>query len=456
MEYRETGLPQDAMVFKAFAAFNKNVELPDFQGMPLPSEFVDSLVTFPVRIAQVLNTAGQSPQMMSLALLNVMPPETYSVVEKSFGADMLALVKEAGTHQRTGFAYIDEASDSIKLLTLASSIASFDDFTSVTAQVEAQLDALMMGDAPANGQLMIPSMPDTKIYDRLSETLLNHTSSPQLEGMFTDKLIDFRMANERLKDKLMQAGLGGQGPEGMGMPGSPDNEFRYPAFEDTNLLDDAKVRAAYNVLINDSRVYPEDFEAAIEVAQTLSTIPATKNPLTIAGALLDVGIREMGPDDFNFLGKKLDWDVIDLLKDNSIRRIRSPQDILKAPEEFRQIVVANAAVSLGQMKLAGEKMEEMMQEQQVPKEILPIFLAQNLRQLSAVASMMERTLKPVLGQTAAPELDSLFTSNLGALRSLIEEKAPKRTNNPFDLDKGNDNAPFPPKKKGFGNDFTLD
>ncbi len=455
MEYRETGLPQDVMVFKAFTAFNKNVERPDTQGMPVPAAIIDEMVSFPVRIAQVLNTAGQGPQLMSLALLNVMPPETYSVVEKQFGADMVALVKEAGTHQRTGFAYINEASDPIKLLTLASSIASFDDFTRMSGQIEQQLDSLMMGDAPANGQLMIPTMPDTKIYDRLSESLLNQTSSPTLEGMFTDKLVDFRMANDRLKDKLSAAGLDQQmGMMGMGLPGG-ENEFRYPSFEETKLLDDPKVRAAYSVLINDSRVYPEDFEAAIEVAQTLSTVPATKNPLSIAGALLDVGVRELGPDDFGFLGKKLDWDVIDLLKDNGIRRVRSPQDILKAPEEFRQIVVANAAVSVGQMKLAGEKMEEMMQEQQVPKEIMPIFLAQNLRQIAAVSSMLERTLKPVIGQTGAPEIDTLFTSNLTALRELIAEKAPKR-GNPFDLDKGNDNSPFPPKKKGFGNDFSLD
>lgn len=459
MDYRETGLPQDPTVFKAFMTFSKNVEQPDFGGMAPPMEGMEQ---FPVRVAQVLYGVGQGPQMLSLALLNVMPPQTYSIVEKSFGRDVVALMEEAGRHNRTDFAYISEASDSIKLLTLASSIATFDDMRKLSEKAEEQLTALESGQPPADGNLMIPMLPDMRRYDRLGEALVSHTSSPALENMFIEKLGDLRIQKDQLDSKLASLGIMGPGmgmDPSMGMPGSmAANDFRYPAFEDTKLMNDPKVQAAYDVLKADLRVRPEDFEGALAVGELLST---TKNPLAVAGALLDVGIQGLGPDDFPFLDKKLDWDVIELVKNNSLAAIQSPVQLDRAPQEFKMIAVANAAVSLGQMRESAASMLDMLKEQgeQIPEQVRPMLMAQALQPLNVMSIMMDRMISPVLGKTGTPEIDDLFRQNLTAMRDFIKENvpAPKPRSNNFRLPGDNDND-APPKgpKKGFGQDFSLD
>ncbi|MDE1151978.1 MAG: hypothetical protein PW788_05505 [Micavibrio sp.] len=461
MEYRETGLPQNPTIYKAFMTFTKNVEKPEINGDPgmeLPPEALENMTNFPVRVAQLLNSTGAGPTLVSLAMLSVMPPETYGVVEKSFGKEMVELMQESARHDRTGFAYIAEASDAVKLLTLASSVASFEDFQKLAEKTDAALTNLEMGQPPADGQLMIPVLPDTKIYDRLGDAIINTTSSPQLEALFTERFVDFRIANDQLKAKISSMGLDQQlGMMGMGMPGSPDNEFRYPSFEETKLLDDPKVRGAYELLTRDGRVLPEDFEGALEAAQLLSTAPATKNPLAVAGALIDVGIRAIGPDDFPFLDKKLDWDVIDLVKNNSVRRIRTPQELLTAPEEFRQIAVASAASSLSQMKKAGSEMiDGLANEEQIPEQIRPMIIMQTLQPMAGMANAMYRTLTPVLGKTGAPEIDAAFTTNMKELKEFIESNT-KSLRERFNPGANNNNKPpEPPKKKGFGQDFSLD
>lgn len=460
MDFRETGLPMDQTVYKAFMMFSKNAkdsfkDIPpeiaaDMQDMPPPENF-------PVRVAQVLNQAGANdPQVLSLALLNVMPPQTYSIVEKSFGADMIRLMEEAGKHNLTGFAYIAEASDAVKLLTLASAIATFEEFGRVSQKAGEQLEKLAGGEQPKNGQFMIPMMPDTRIYDRLSEILTDKTSSPALESLFTQKLGDFRFANEQLKEKIIGLGIADQLPPqlGLGEPGG-FNAFRYPSFGETTLFDDPKVRAAYDVLTSHTRVAPDAFEAALAVGQILSNDVASKNPTAIAAGLLGVGIRNLNDADFEFLDKKIDWDVIELLRNNSPEKVQHPMQLMRAPQEFKQIILANAVSALGHMKEGLSQMKEMLEmREEIPQEARPMILAENLQRLLFMTDMMEESVR-FLGDTGAPELQQKFSDRLKEVRADIGQNMP-------DIPRalppgfGGFRPPKPPKNPGGGQSFDFE
>lgn len=444
MDYRETGLPMDQTVYKAFMMFTKNAK-DAAKGMAnIPG--MDDPANFPVRVAQVLHQSGANdPKLLSLALLNVLPPQTYSAIEKSFGQEMTGLMEEAGKHNKTGFAYITEASDNVKLLTLASAIATFDEFGQVSQIAEQQLDKLASGEEPPGGSLMLPMMPDSMVYERLSAALMDKTSSPALESLFQQKLSDFRWANQQLQDKISGMGIADQLPPGMGMGpgqgGMPDmSDLRYPSFEETTLLDDPKVRAAYEVLTTHTRVAPETFEAALEVGKILSNDVASKNPTAIAAGLLTIGIRGLNASDFEFLDKKLDWDVTELLKNNTPSKVRSPAQLMRAPEEFKQIMMANMISSLGHLKDGVGMMKDMIDmREEIPAEVRPMIIAENLDNMLFMTEMMEDTAR-IIGDAGAPELGKAFREKLTEARQIISDNMPKIPRAQPGL-----GMPFPPK-----------
>lgn len=442
MEFRETGLPMDQTVYKAFMMFSKNAKdaakgMASIPGMDDPADF-------PVRVAQVLNQAGaNNPKVLSLALLNVMPPQTYAAIEKSFGEEMTGLMQEAVKHNTTGFAYITEASDNVKLLTLASAIATFDEFGQVSKIAEQQLDKLASGEEPPGGSLMLPMMPDSLVYERLAAALMDKTTSPALESLFQQKLSDFRWANQQLQDKISGMGIADQLPPGMAPPpgGAPDlSSFRYPSFEETALLDDPKVRAAYEVLTTHTRVAPDAFEAALEVGKILSNDVASKNPTAIAAGLLSIGIRGLGPADFEFLDKKLDWDVTEILKNNTPSKVRSPAQLMRAPDEFKQVMLANMVATLDRMKEGVTMLKDMIEmREDIPAEVRPMIIADNLENMLFMTEMMEDTAR-IIGEAGAPELRKMFGEKLKEARQTISDNMPQtpRAQPGFGM-------PFPPQ-----------
>ena len=455
MDYRAAGFPQnDINVLKAFTTYSKNAkDLARDTGM---SE------DFGIKIAQTLNSAGADPKMLVLALLSTTPPAAWGVFERTYGKDVVDQMEESMKHTRTGYAYIDQASDSVKLLAMASAIAIFDEFKQKNEKMDAQLSGLMGGITDMSQlESILPGMiqsllPDTSVYAQLSRNLADHTTSPQLEQLFAEKLEEFKQAQQEQQEKLAQFGIMVGGP-GMGPMGAPP-EARYPSFAESGLLDDPKVRAAYDVVTSNPRVMPEDFEGALGAAQLLSTLPASKNPTAIASALVDIGIRDLGNDDFGFLDKKLDWDVIDLLKQYGIRNPATISALPDCPVEVKQIVVANLTSQLDHLKEGVTGMldkisnapEGMPMDMEVPPELRRMMEMQAVQQMQGISARAQRIVRPLAGTIDAPELEAAFSQKIQALQEFISEHAPKE---PKLLPPGKPD--FPPRRKP-GNDLSFD
>lgn len=184
-----------------------------------------------------------------------------------------------------------------------------------------------------------------------------------------------------------------------------------------------KVRAAYELLTQHTRVLPEDFEGALYVGKLLSTLSPTQNPTAIAAGLIDVGIREMGRYDSVFLQKKLDWDVMEVLNTSTVYQISHPQQVLAAPIEFRQIAVANAvAVMDDALKGGTEFMKVVADHPEYPKSAI----MQNMMQLKRVSIMSQQLFAPALGRTEMPELDRLFADKIKELNRFIDQHLPRQ------------------------------
>lgn len=475
MDYRSSGLPQNDMaVFKAYSTYAKNAkDLTQETGL---SE------DFGIKIAQAINTATNGDSnLVTLALMSTMPPATWGVVERSFGKDIVGQMEESIKHSRTGYAYIDQASEPVKLLALASAIALFDELKEKNDKAAQQLENLLGGmggmgpdGMPDMGALesalpgMIQGMlPDTNVYGQLAHNLADKISYPQLAQELTDKLDEFKFAQAEQQEKLAQMGIIIGGP-GMGPMGAP-SEVRYPSFEETGLLDDPKVRAAYDVITSNPRTLPESFEGAIAAGKLLTTLPVSKNPLAVAGALLDIGIRDLNNDDFEFLDKKLDWDVIDLVKNYSTHNPMMQGKLAEAPVEAKQIVVANLTAQLGHMREGMQGMldrmsqppADMPEDMEVPPELKRMMdqlkrstEMQAVQQAAGVSMLAQRAVRPLLGTLDAPALEDAFRKNVQALQEFVAEHTPKE---PKMLPPANDEGftDFPRRKKP-GNDFSFD
>ncbi|MEZ0260587.1 MAG: hypothetical protein ACAH80_06225 [Alphaproteobacteria bacterium] len=445
-DYRETGLPQDPTVFRAFKTYEKNAK--DAAAELGLSE------DFPVRVAQAINTTmAADSTLLSAALLSVVPRPSWDIIEKNFGKATTALMEEADLHNRTGYAYIDQASEPVKAIALASAIAAFSEFKTISEGIEQAVTKVISGQAPMESlQQKMMMMPNVEVYAHLQKALSDKSGSPALEALFQERFDAFREAREAHNEKLAEMGIVFTMP-GQPMPGMASAELRFPAFEDTGLLDDAKVRAVYEVITNHPRVQPDDFEGALAAAKMLSELPASKNPTAIAGALLDVGLRSLGPDDHQFLKTKIDWDVLELLSAHSVRDPLTPAALKAAPEEFQQIVIANATAALGHakegIKGALESLDQqdfaMPEEMTMPPELKMMMKMQALQQLDMLAAMSRHMIGPVLGHTAAPELEKAYEQSLKDAQQFIRDNAPKQQKL----------LPPPPRKKP-GNDFTFD
>ena len=430
MDFRDSGLPQDPTLFKAFTTYMQNMK-------EAPEQVRDQ--SLPLRTAQLLGTTANDNQAATVALLQVMPPDTWSVIEKRFGKDAASALKDFHRHNNTGYAYLKDASPVVKQLTLAGAILNFDDFQKVSERLEQQIDQLMIS---GEGNLSIPMAPAALFFDKVGSAALDTSGAPQLEELFLDKLYTYRAAQNALAEKLESLGM--QIP-GMASDPAPA-EVRYPQFEETNLYDSPKVRAAYDTLVNHTRVLPEDFEAALSVGRLLSTVSPSVNPTAVAAGLLDIGIRDLNKDDLEFMKDRFDWDVLEVLNTASVYTAQTPTQILKAPVEFRQIAVANAVATLNDAQKGGEHILQMADENpQLPKG----FVHQNFIQLKRIGAMTAHVIRPVLGSTDLPELDTLFENKLKVFNAFTDQHLPEQGPAPKPQDPKPENK-HKPKPPGFG------
>lgn len=170
MDFRDSGLPQDPTLFKAFTTYMQNMK-------EAPEQLREH--SLPLRTAQLLGATANDNQAATVALLQVMPPDTWSVVEKRFGKDAASALKEFHRHNNTSYAYLKEASPVVKQLTLAGAILNFDDFQKISERLEQQLDHLMM---TGEGNLSIPMAPSAAFFDKMGNAALDNSGAPKLEG----------------------------------------------------------------------------------------------------------------------------------------------------------------------------------------------------------------------------------------------------------------------------------
>lgn len=408
MEFNDSGLPLDTTIFKAFKTHSDFIA-----GLPREEQS-----DYAVRVAKLLaETVGSDATLLSVALLTPVPKTMHGVLEKRFGTEITDLVREADRHMRTGQAHLMHASDPIKLLSLASAIISFDEYTKGMEQSRHMIEQMEEGNLPP-GPLPILMMPDTTIYDRLAKSVFSNVEAPALEELYNDKLLAFKMSNEDYVQKLKDSGLMPEDDEA----GNIQMSGHFPDFDETGLLDDPKVRAAYEILTQDTRVMPEDFEGALHVGHILTTYSNGANPTAVAAALLDVGIRGLVDDDFDMLQNQIDWDVIELLRHNSIHMQPSATTLMKAPVEFRQIAFANM---LAVLQDAHEAAIDIVQAAKDNPQLPPTFLMQNLRPIAMAVMVAEKTIMPAFGTSNAPQIETLLAEKSQELRAFLGEIAPK-------------------------------
>lgn len=438
MDFRNSGLPQDPTVFKAFMSYMQNTK-------ELPEEIRDS--TFPMRSAQMLGVTSDDNKAATVALLQVMPPSTWGVVEKNFGKDTVAALTEFHRHHSTNYAYLREASPLVKQLTLAGAILTFDDFQKVTEKIDEQIETIKSN---GTGDLSLPILPSTSLFDKMGNAVLDSSGAPALEEMFIDKLYTFKAAQQDFQQKLQELGI--QIP-GLGIGFAPA-ELRYPLFEETELFDSPKVRTAYDTIISHTRTKPEDFEAALSVGRLLSTVTHSVNPTSVAIALLNVGIPGMGRGDIEFMKNRFDWDVLEVLTGASVHRLMVPQQILAAPVEFRQVALADAIVKLEDAQKAGRHILDIAEQTpDMPKGALH----QNFMELKRFGKSIEQLYKPVVGKTDIPELDTLFESKLKVFFAFTDMHLPQQevpAPKPQDPKADPKNKPKPPGMGG-GASFSF-
>ncbi|MBI1214775.1 MAG: hypothetical protein GC185_03025 [Alphaproteobacteria bacterium] len=440
MKFNETGLPSDPAILNAFSTYLKNAEAEVPPGAP-----PEALNEMPLRSAQVLHQTGADTATITLALLSGMPPETWGLVKKRFGDDVGANVEEAYRHQNTGFAYAEEASPAVQQLMLAGSIVSFQEFGKLADTAITAMEGMKMGVPPEEG-LALPMLPVALSFEQMAQKADGKTGNPALETLFAQEMDEYNRKNMTLSMHAQSLGL--PVPPPSGMPGAAPAALRYPAFEDTGLLDDPKVRAVYDLVINHSLVKPEHFEAAIEVGKLLTEKTPEKNPVTIAAGLLDVALPAMNPEHFPFIDKKVDADVLDMIKDHTVYNIQSPAYLMQTPVEFRQIALANAIAVLNDAHKGAKEMMADIARQPVP--VPPQIVAANMRQLAMIVLVSERVIGPAAASTQSPELEKEFRDKLKAFKTFLQDNAPKPSRKPqkgFGFQKDGEETPAETFKK---------
>ncbi len=426
MEFKQSGLPLEPLVYKAFMLYNQNIKTMD-------GRYQDD---YPVRVAKLLHeTVGNDPALLSTALLAVMPPSTYGIIEQRFGKEIVELLNEATKQMKSSHAHLMHASNPVKLLCMASAATSFDDFKKMSAKMDRQM-AQAQEKGFVDEPLIIVRMPNTDIYDQIVDAIAGKTTCPALEELFTDKLADFKVFNEEHNEKLKALGIGDESFGGVPMEGL--EKYRYPAFEDTGLYDDPTVREAYDIVIKNPRVLPENFEGALDVARLLSNSVAYPNPAAIAAALVDIGIMHLNSQEIEEMKGRLDPVVVESLMAGSVYDpSMTTARIMKAPVEFRQVVLANAVSLVETMLESGRDLVDIaeMRKDQLP----PNFLLQNLIPIGHVYIDIKARIMPIFGTTDLPELEGRLETGLRDLFDFLDENVPRPK----------EDAPKPPKNDGF-------
>jgi hypothetical protein len=401
IEFKDTGLPADPVVFRAFRLYQKNAEtFAEESGLD---------AGFPLKSALAVRAAGGDANTAALALLMAVPAPAYTVVEKQFGPDVVKQLDQAWTHVRTGYAYIEDASPAVKELAAASAIASFDEFREAAAKIS---DTLLRVPAGADLKKAAPQLvlPEPRMYEMLEGRIDS--------AAFAQKLSAYRAAYEDYRQELDFVGVV-----------LPKKEAAASAkFEDTGLMEDATVKAAYELLQRHPGVTQQTLADAVMFGKLLGTFAPEENASVISAGLLQAGLHRVTADDIGFMQKRLGGEVGQIMETFNVRDalMKDRAALNKGPEEFRQMALAYGIVMMDNAKQGGERVLEQLKQGAdiIPEAAYNEIKTIGFKPLFALAVAMPMIVEPLRGRTGAPALERAFEEEHSRLQHFVEQNMP--------------------------------
>lgn len=407
LEFKDTGLPNDPAVFRAYRLYQKNVEsYAEESGLP---------ENFPLKSALAARAAGADANTAALALLMSVPAPAYGAIEKQFGIETVKQLDNAWSHVRTGFAYIEDASPAVKALAAASATVAFDNFIEA-ADIIAQklLSVPAKADVKkAAGQLVLP---EPRVYEMLEGRLEGDAGT-----LYAQKLEAYKAAYESYRQELDFVGIV--------VPKKDASKPENPAFADTGLMEDPTVKAAYELLTRHAGASPRTVEDAIYFGKLLGNFAPEENPSVIAAGVLQAGLQGITRDDIGFLQKRLGGEVGQIMETFNVRdalmKDRSALD--KCPDEFRQMAVAYGIVMMDNAKQSGERVLKQLKEgaDVIPEEATQQIKLMGFKPLFALSVAMPMIMEPLRGRTGAPALERAFEEEHSRLQHFVQQNMPE-------------------------------
>ncbi len=407
MDFKETGLPKDPMVYQAFSAYTQNVlEARDPRARDNG---------FALRTAQIIQEATpDDTRLISAALLSPLPATTDSIMARRFGAPVMNILNEARQHMATGYAYIADASEDAKKLCLAGAIASFEDFKKAAEKSQEQLTRLALNSEPQRVPLAIP-LADIGVYEKMAESLLYKTSSPELEQQYMDSLEELKIITTEVQERLKEAGIRLPTKDAFGDEKEEAIPFQPLSFEETELPDSEVLRNAYDIVANNPLLLQQDYDVALGVAELLNLY--TDDPVVLAAALIDVALPHLGSNDLNFLEKKLDPAVFGIIENHSVYKSATNGQLPHAPVEFKQIALANEIVLLEDMMELVTEIEFALHDN--PETPISAFDT-SIERLARLEKQSRQHIAPLIGETGLPEMEGLYEKTLEDLSDALK------------------------------------
>jgi len=389
MEFRDTGLPADPMIYRAFTLYSKNKKT-------LPQKVQER--DLDLHVAQLLaeTTAGDNT-LLSFALLQNLPPEAWGIVEQRFGKDVVALREELIRHIVIGdFSNISQASDNVKLYYLAFYIVA--------------LDAL---NNASGGKAVKPQAQAAAIFEDIRGT----TSSPALEARFLEARQNASQDRQQIESPAE----------------TPANQPYHP-FGATNLADTAQVRAAYEIVTTHANVKPDDVFFALRAAQILSYFPEVQTTAVVA-TLLNGALHDLTSEDLESWGDLIGQDAVKMFLTGGLSDPDNSGDLALG---FKQMKLACTIATLEEVQEAVKMILDAAKEDE---RFSLTEMKQELMHMRSMVQMAQDGVVMILDRTGSPALEQLYKLTHRELTDLIARNMP---------DNPKPRPPFPPPyKPGF-------
>lgn len=407
IEFKDTGLPNDPAVFKAYRLYQKNAESYEEES-GLPQDF-------PLKVARAVRAASGDANTAALALLMSIPAPAYAAVEKQFDAETVTQLDTAWSHVRTGFAYIEDASPAIKAIAAASAVVAFDNFIEAA---DAVAQKLLNVPAKADLKAAAPQLvlPEPRVYEMLSGRLDGDAAAA-----YEQKRAAYQAAYENYRQELDFVGIV--------VPKKDAAKPANPAFEDTGLMEDPTVKAAYELLTRHAGANERTVNDAVLFGKLLGTFAPEENPSVIAAGIMQAGLQGITRDDIGFLQNRLGGEVGQIMETFNVRdalmKNRSVLD--KCPDEFRQMALAYGIVMMDNAKQSGERVLKQLKDNAdaIPEDAQGQIKLIGFKPLFALSVAMPMIMEPLRGRTGAPALERAFEEEHSRLQHFVQQNMPE-------------------------------